>query len=221
MPDLADCRAQKVIAKGIEITEDAFQARATAPDVSAFLNSVNVNRAFTAADFAAPEAEEGVAGVIDGSLLTRAMTRAACETPPAILALAARHGKSNRIGKAWADGFNLREGALATTVGHDSHNLCVVGTSPEAMAIAANALRDCGGGFAVVQDGKVTGLLPLPVGGLLTDTPWKDVASALETLHVAAHNTGCTLSNPFLALAFLPLPVIPHARITLDGFVTL
>jgi adenine deaminase len=89
------------------------------------------------------------------------------------------------------------------------------------MAMAANALRECGGGFAVVQGGKVTGLLPLPIGGLLADTPWQDVACALEALHAAAHETGCTLSNPFLALAFLPLPVIPHARITLDGFVTL
>ena len=89
------------------------------------------------------------------------------------------------------------------------------------MAIAANALRDCGGGFAVVQGGKVTGLLPLPIGGLLSDAPWTEVAAALEQLHAAAHATGCPLSNPFLALAFLPLPVIPSARITLEGHLTL
>jgi adenine deaminase len=88
------------------------------------------------------------------------------------------------------------------------------------MALAANALRDCGGGFAVVHGGRVTGLLPLPIGGLLSDQPWETVARNLDTLHAAAHATGCTLSNPFLALAFLPLPVIPAARITLDGFVT-
>ncbi len=221
MPDLIECRAQYVIARGVEVTEAAFAARPPAPDCTPFLNSVKVSRAFTADDFAAPEDETGVAGVVEGSLLTRALTREQCETPPAILALAARHGKSDRIGRAWADGFTLTEGALASTVGHDSHNLCVVGTSPEAMALAANALRECGGGFAVVHGGKVTGLLPLPVGGLLSEMPWQTVAAALETLHAAAHETGCTLSNPFLALAFLPLPVIPHARITLDGFVKL
>lgn len=221
MPDLADCRAQIVLANGVEVTEAAFTARSPAPDVTPFCNSIKTERAFTADDFSAPEAEDRVAGVAEGTLITQALTRKDCKTPPAILALAARHGKSNRIGKAWANGFSLREGAIASTVGHDSHNLCIVGTSPEAMALAANALRECGGGFAVVQGGKVTGLLPLPVGGLLSDRPWQEVAEALAPLHQAAHATGCTLSNPFLALAFLPLPVIPHARITLDGFVTL
>lgn len=221
MPDLADCRAQIVLAGGVEVTDAAFESRPPAPDVTPFCNSIKTEHAFTAADFSAPEAEDGVAEVIEGTLITQATTRQNCTEPLAILALAARHGKSNRIGKAWAKGFSLREGAIASTVGHDSHNLCIVGTSPEAMALAANALRVCGGGFAVVQGGKVTGLLPLPIGGLLSDRPWEEVAEALKILHHAARATGCTLANPFLALAFLPLPVIPHARITLEGFVTL
>ncbi len=221
MPDLLDCRAQRVLANGIEVTEEALAARPAAPSSAPFQGSIQVARAFTAEDFAPPMDEANVVGVVEGTLLTQALTRDTCTTPPAILALAARHGKSNRIGRAWADGFTLREGALASTVGHDSHNLCVVGTSPEAMALAANALRDCGGGFAVVKGNQVTGLLPLPVGGLLSDAPWQEVAAALERLHAAAEETGCTLKNPFLALACLPLPVIPHARITLDGFVKL
>lgn len=221
MPDLADCRAQIVFANGTLVTEEAFNARPPAPDCAPFRNSIQLNRPFSAADFAAPDAENRVIQVTDGTLLTAETTREACEIAPAILALAARHGTSSKIGKAWVQGFALTEGALASTVGHDSHNLCVVGSSPEAMAIAANALRDCGGGFAVVQGGKVTGLLPLPIGGLLSDAPWTEVAAALEQLHAAAHATGCPLSNPFLALAFLPLPVIPSARITLEGHLTL
>ena len=219
MPDLADCRAQYVIANGVLVTEAAFAARPAEPDPSAFRESVRIAQPLTAADFT-PATDDRVIHVQEGTLLTQIKPLSACTTPPAHLALIARHGTSNRIGHALVDGFNLTEGAFASTVGHDSHNLCVVGTSPEAMAMAANALRDCGGGFAVVHGGRVTGHLPLPIGGLLSDQPWEAVARNLDTLHAAAHATGCTLSNPFLALAFLPLPVIPAARITLDGFVT-
>ena len=219
MPDLADCRAKHVIAKGVLVTDAAFAQRPAEPDMSAFRNSVRIARALTADDFIS-SSDDRVIRIQEGTLLTQVTSTPNCATPPAQLALIARHGKSNRIGHAWVDGFNLTEGALASTVGHDSHNLCVVGTSPEAMALAANALRDCGGGFAVVHGGRVTATLPLPIGGLLSDQPWETVARNLDTLHAAAHATGCTLSNPFLALAFLPLPVIPAARITLDGFVT-
>lgn len=221
MPDLAECRAEMVFANGVLVTDATFAARPAEPDPTPFRQSVKIEHPFTAADFTPPLEENRVITLTDGTLLTGETTRDACPTPPAILALAARHGTSNRIGRGWVTGFNLAEGAFASTVGHDSHNLCVVGTSPEAMALAANALRDCGGGFAVVQGGKVTGLLPLPIGGLLSDQPWTTVAAALDTLHTAAHATGCTLENPFLALAFLPLPVIPAARITLDGHVSL
>lgn len=218
MPDLADCRAQCVVVRGVEVTEASFAQRPAEPDTTPFRQSVRFNP-LTAAAFA-PLDDKRTIRIQDGTLLTQAVNRENCATPPALLALVARHGKSNRIGKALVDGFGLTEGALASTVGHDSHNLCVVGTSPEAMALAANALRECGGGFAVVHKGVVTGLLPLPIGGLLSDQPWETVAAALEQLHEAAHATGCTLTNPFLSLAFLPLPVIPAARITLDGFVT-
>ena len=89
------------------------------------------------------------------------------------------------------------------------------------MALAANALRDCGGGFAVAIEGRLTALLPLPIGGLMSDRPAAEVADALAALRAAARDTGATLANPFLALAFLPLPVIPFARLTLKGFLGL
>ena len=113
----------------------------------------------------------------------------------------------------------LKAGAIASTVGHDSHNLGVVGATPGDMAVAAEAVRAAGGGFAVAAGGAVRALLPLPIGGLMSDRPGPEVAEALAGLRRAARAaTGTRLANPFLALAFLPLPVIPAARLTLGGF---
>lgn len=217
MPDLADCRAEMVFVRGQKVTEEALNARPTEADWTPFFNSVRLATDLTSTDFS-PVNDERVIQLHEGTLLTSAITQTTCDSAPALLALVARHGTSNRIGKAFVSGFHLEDGAFASTVGHDSHNLCVVGTSPEAMALAANALRACGGGFAVVHKGSVTGVLPLPVGGLLSTCSWEEVADQLDALHHAAKKTGCPLQNPFLALAFLPLPVIPSARITLDGF---
>ena len=86
------------------------------------------------------------------------------------------------------------------------------------MALAANTVRASGGGFAVVIEGRVAASLPLPVGGLMSERPAAAVADTLATLRAAAKETGSVLENPFLSLAFLPLPVIPAARLTLGGF---
>lgn len=115
-------------------------------------------------------------------------------------------------------GFGLTRGALASTIGHDSHNLCVVGASREEMALAANALRECGGGFAVVEGSEVKALLPLPVGGLMSPLSGSELVEAHLRLQEAARALCPALHSPMMALAFLPLPVIPAARVTLDGF---
>ena len=213
LDDLAECRVAAVFCRGRAVGEEAFAARPPAPGPAPFLDSVRCKH-LSAENFAPPENARAI-GVREGSLLTDDLP---ADGGCSVGALVERHGGSGRIGRAWVRGFGLRQGALASTVGHDSHNLCVLGASPEDMAVAANALRECGGGFAVAIGGKVAGLLPLTVGGLMSAEPCEAVAGKLEALRAAARATGTPLANPFLALAFLPLPVIPAARLTLEGF---
>jgi len=212
---LASCNVRHVVCRGREVGDETFAARPPEPDFTAFLNTV-LCRELKAEDFAEPSDEVGI-GIEEGTLLTKVVSRKEARGDRATCALIARHGKSDRIGKTWVHGFGLRRGALASTVGHDSHNMCVVGADAESMAIAANALRTSGGGFAVAVDGKVT-CLPLPLGGLMSVRSVEETAQGLATLREAAKETGTTLSTPFLVLAFLPLPVIPSARLTLEGF---
>lgn len=221
MPDLADCRAEIVIARGKRITESLL-AESAHEFPESFRNTVHLPRPLTVADFPDNAPTAGVIGIQDGILLTDLLQPEACDGSIDRVALIERHGGSGRIGLAHVTGFNLKpDCALASTVGHDSHNLCIVGSSPEAMALAANALADCGGGFAVVKDGQVAAILPLPIAGLITDLPWREVATRKAELDDAVKTTGCTLKNAFLTLSFLPLPVIPAARITLNGLQTL
>jgi adenine deaminase len=130
-----------------------------------------------------------------------------------------RHGQSGKIGKGFVRGFNLNHGALASTVAHDSHNLICVGTNDADMLAAIHALEQCGGGLAVATEQKVQAVLPLPIAGLMSDRPVQDVVNNQTDLHRAARALGCTLSSPFMALAFLALPVIPHLKITDHGLV--
>jgi adenine deaminase len=130
-----------------------------------------------------------------------------------------RHGKSGNIGRGFVQGFGLPRGALASSVGHDSHNLCVVGSDDGDMALAINHLIKIGGGFAVALDGKILADLPLPVAGLMSLDPYEKVRDNLLLLRDTVRALGCPLPEPFLQLAFLPLPVIPHLKITDRGLV--
>ncbi len=101
----------------------------------------------------------------------------------------------------------------------DSHNLIIVGTSPEDMLAAADEVSLMGGGLVVVRDKKVLAGLPLPVAGLMSDKDAFTVANKLEELHRAAKEIGCILPEPFMTISFLALPVIPELKITDCGLV--
>lgn len=144
------------------------------------------------------------------------------------LAVIERHRGTGNIGLGFVTGFGLKAGALASTVGHDSHNLAVVGTNDRDMLIAARALEQApgnggggggGGGQCVVQDGKVLALLPLPIAGLMSDRPAAEVIRQQRELLRAATSLGCPHHDPFMPLSFLPLPVIPHLKLTDLGLV--
>ncbi len=133
------------------------------------------------------------------------------------VAVVERHGKNGNIGRSFVKGFGLKHGAIASSVGHDSHNITVVGANDADMACAVNRLIELGGGFVVADAGKIRAELPLPLAGLMSLEPFEGVSQTLETLRDAAKALGCTLPEPFLQVAFLALPVIPHLKMTDRG----
>jgi adenine deaminase len=135
------------------------------------------------------------------------------------VAVVARHGVNDNIGVAFVRGFGMKRGAIASSVGHDSHNITVVGADERDMAVAVNRLTEIEGGFVVAEGGRVLAELALPVAGLMSLLTFEEVRAALVPLRAAAKGLGVVLSEPFLQVAFLPLPVIPHLKITDKGLV--
>lgn len=116
-------------------------------------------------------------------------------------------------------GMGLKQGALASTVAHDSHNVIAVGASDRAIVCAVDALRRSGGGMVAASDSEVLARLDLPIAGLMSECDAAQVAAALAELQTAARRLGCTLANPFMALSFMALPVIPELKLTDRGLV--
>lgn len=128
-----------------------------------------------------------------------------------------RHRATGNIGKGFVKGFNLKSGAIASTVAHDSHNMIIVGTNDFDMYTAAVELVKMQGGKVVVKDGKVIAKLPLPIAGLISDKDFDYVVKHCEELNNAAKELGCTLDDAFMTMSFLSLPVIPELKITDKG----
>lgn len=135
------------------------------------------------------------------------------------IAVIERHRGTGNIGLGFAQGFGLQSGAIASTVGHDAHNLAILGTNDADMALAARAVAEAGGGQCVVRDGEVLALLPLPIAGLMSDQDAETVIERQSILLEAARELGCPHEDPFMPLSFTPLPVIPHLKITDMGLV--
>jgi adenine deaminase len=135
------------------------------------------------------------------------------------VAVLERHRGTGRKGLGLVRGLGLRRGALASTVAHDSHHLVAVGVNDFDMAAAANALRELGGGLVVVSGATVLARLPLPVAGLMSDAPLSQVVNQKREINRAAHGLGVALEQPFVAISFLALPVIPKLRLTDQGLV--
>ncbi len=138
------------------------------------------------------------------------------------LAVIERHKGAGNIGVGFVTGFGLKHGAIASTVGHDSHNLAVLGVSDADMLVAARTLAACGGGQCAVRDGKVLALLELPIAGLISDRLAMEVIAAQRVLLDATHGLmggGCPMDDPFMPLSFMCLPVIPKLKVTDMGLV--
>ena len=135
------------------------------------------------------------------------------------LSVIERHHCTGNMGIGFVRGFGLKGGALASSVAHDSHNIIVVGTSDEEMKVAIREVEKMGGGQVVVRKDRAVAALPLPIAGLMSYGALEDVVVASRELKSAARNLGCVLQDPFMALSFLALPVIPELRVTDRGLV--
>jgi len=135
------------------------------------------------------------------------------------LAVVERHGKNGNIGVSFVKGFGLKNGALASSIAHDHHNIIVAGTNDEDMALSAKTIEEMQGGFVLVSDGKVLGKLALPIAGLLTEEPVEDVIAGLEGINQAYHNIGGSLPAPFMTISFIGLPTVPDLGLTDLGLI--
>jgi adenine deaminase len=135
------------------------------------------------------------------------------------LAVFERHRATGNVGVGLVHGFGLQAGALASSVAHDAHNVGVVGTNDADMLAAVRAVADLQGGLVVVRRGTVLASLPLPIGGLMSDLPFEEVAARLDQVEAAARQLGCHVERPFMALSFLALSVIPSLKLTDRGLV--
>lgn len=131
-----------------------------------------------------------------------------------------RHHATGRVGVGYVRGFGLRRGALASTIAHDAHNIIAVGADDQDLLRAIEAVIETQGGLAVVAGGHLLGRLPLPIAGLLSDRPLQEVAELIEQLEGTARGLGSSLPATFGLLTFMALSVIPAARVTDKGFVT-
>ncbi|MDA1263343.1 MAG: adenine deaminase [Planctomycetota bacterium] len=136
-----------------------------------------------------------------------------------ILASIERHGRAGKIGVGLVQGFGIRSGAIASTVGHDAHNLSIAGVDPCDMFVAAKRLEEIGGGQCIAQGGKILAELPLAIAGLLSDQTPDSVAQSQHAMQKAYESLGGKLSDPFMQLAFLPLSVIPHLKVSDCGII--
>jgi len=135
------------------------------------------------------------------------------------IAVVERYSGKARTGKGFVKGINLKKGAIASSVAHDSHNIIVVGTNDKDMIRAFEKVVDMKGGFSVAEDGKVIESLDLPVAGLMSDKSLKEVNKSMKKILKAVHSLGSDLKDPFMTMGFLTLPVIPLLKITDHGIV--
>ena len=221
-----DFRIEKVFKRGELMVEDGVVADFPAPEVDPYLvkkahDTFHVAH-LTAQDFQDPR-PRGVIGLVPGEIASRDMGYAErIDTEKDILKIAVieRHKNTRHIGIGYLQGYGLKTGAVATSISHDSHNIIVVGTSEEEMALAANRVVENRGGIVVTADGTVTAELVLAIAGIMSDDTLENVNRDLEAAKAVAISQGVNPGiDPFMTLSFMALPVIPTLRLTTRGII--
>jgi adenine deaminase len=228
LSDLEDLQVHMVFSAGKLVAREGqyLRPRQTAPHPG---NTVRVD--LSALEFSIP-AGEGSARVI-GVMPDQVVTESLLIEPTVAagqvvadpgrdllkIAVVERHQGTGNVGLGLVRGIGLERGAMASSVAHDSHNIVVVGVTDRDMHAAVAAVADAGGGQVVVEDGQTTAAVTLPIAGLMSDRPLEDVRDSVHGLDEAVKGLGCTLSDPFMTLSFLALPVIPALKLTDKGLV--
>jgi adenine deaminase len=196
--------------------------------------TVNMGKSLTGEDFTirAPQGANAVTANVIGVVENQAPTKALQFELPvtegrvqpngdvAQIALVERHRATGNVVNAFVSGFGYTGNmAMASTVAHDSHHMIVVGTDRDQMALAANRLKDVGGGITLFRDGEELALVKLPIAGLMSDRPAAEVAANAEKMMQAMRTCGCTLNNAYMQHSLLALVVIPELRISDLGLV--
>ena len=225
LPDLKSFEPELTLKRGRPVEE------IPQPEVPEWVKHSVRNRPVTEDDLRIPwdGGEARVIGLVPDQIVTENLARplatkdgaAVADRAPdlAKIAVIERHLGTGRVGLGFVHGSGLKSGALASTVAHDAHNIVVVGMSDADMVRAVERLGELGGGIVVVDGGKVTAELPLPVAGLLADAPLTRVIAQSLACNDAARALGWSGATPFLTLAFLALSVIPKLKIPDRGLV--
>ncbi|MEA5078087.1 MAG: adenine deaminase [Anaerolineaceae bacterium] len=235
--DLQNFNAELVIARGVEVAREG-KVLIELPSIEYAdwaCQSVHLKHSVSASDFRleyqnGSEVMANVIGIIENQAPNRHLKlkmknqqgeiKADLSQDICKVALIDRHHASGTVQVGLVSGFGFNVPcAIATTVAHDSHQLVVVGTDDEDMAIAANTLAECGGGQVVVKQGQVIGKVELPIGGLMSNEHAAVVAKKAASVLDGFKSCGCLLNNPNMQLSLIGLVVIPELRISDLGLV--
>lgn len=228
--DLNDLRAEKVFRDGVLVAENGQIISEKAP-LRPFNLRSSINVRLDQLDFTIPAKgnQIHIIGGSDEQVVTEHLIedarivdgQAVADTERDLLKIAVveRHHATGNIGKGFIKGFRLKRGALAGTVAHDHHNLVIIGADDESIGRAAHAVVEIGGGLVAVDGHQVVATLPLPVAGLMSEQPIEQVRRDYDALIAAAQQMGCTMQDPFMAMSFMALEVIPKLKLTDVGLV--
>lgn len=234
--NLETMRPKQVVVGGVALDDDRLRTSEPAMTRSAniALSEVKIDKEMTAADFMIPsEKAEGarvtvrVIEVENGSLISKSSTedltsvggniRFDVDADVLPLAILDRNQGSGRIANGFVKGMGIKNGAVATTYCHPYHNLAVLGSSADDMALAVNTLRGMGGGIVVVRDGAVAEAWDLPIAGVMSEESLEDAAASFERINSAIKALGCPMDSPVLSISFVALPTIPALGMTDKG----
>lgn len=237
LSDLENCVVDGVISNGEVVVENGKTVyEFKKPEyTSVMLNTIKLSKVITGDDLVlttdknAKKAKVRVIGAQPTSLLTDALEADLDVVDGVIqpdvandvlrIATVERYGKGGSIGKSFIKGFKISKGAIATSMGHDHHNITVVGSDANDMAVAVNRIKELNGGLIIAEDGKVKYELPLPICGLLTDLDGEESALILKKMQEDLRAKGCEMDSPYMTLAFITLIFIPFYGITDKGLV--
>ena len=236
LDDLNSLKIHSVYKNGEKVAENGKTIDFTAPEVDKKLDGI-VRNSFhidelKEDDFYIDESGKKscrVIKLIKNQLLTDEMiteiyfdTNNGIDTERDILKLAVleRHNNTGHRGLGFVNGISMKQGAIAASVSHDSHNLIVIGTNESDMSAAANRIRELGGGMVTVKSGEILAEMPLPIAGLMTDADARTAAEQNERVRESIYSLGVNKDiEPFMTMAFVSLPVIPHLKMTTNGLI--